>query len=66
MHAEEHCEIWNLNWNSKVTIDDPFIEVAEVTFIYQTKDMIQKILKMVFYTTAFFILIHLYMRYKID
>ncbi|MED0997720.1 hypothetical protein P4T34_20055 [Bacillus mobilis] len=42
VHAEEHCEIWNLNWNSKVTIDDPFIEVAEVTFIYQTKDMIQK------------------------
>ncbi|MED2187018.1 hypothetical protein, partial [Bacillus wiedmannii] len=42
VHAEEHCEIWNLNWNSKVTIDDPFIEVAEVTFIHQTKDMIQK------------------------
>lgn len=42
VHAEEYCEIWNLNWNSKVTIDDPFIEVAEVTFIYQTKDMIQK------------------------
>lgn len=42
VHAEEHCEIWNLNWNSKVTIDDLFIEVAEVTFIYQTKDMIQK------------------------
>ncbi|MED0940298.1 hypothetical protein P4T37_26960 [Bacillus mobilis] len=42
VHAEEHCEIWNLNWNSKVTIDDPFIEVAEVTFIYQTKDMIHK------------------------
>ncbi|TCJ78389.1 UNVERIFIED_ORG: hypothetical protein EDC93_110106 [Bacillus cereus] len=42
VHAEEHCEIWNLNWNNKVTIDDPFIEVAEVTFIYQTKDMIQK------------------------
>ncbi len=42
VHAEEHCEIWNLNWNSKVTIDDPFIEVAEVIFIYQTKNMIQK------------------------
>ncbi|MED2040491.1 hypothetical protein P4V58_25735, partial [Bacillus wiedmannii] len=28
VHAEEHCEIWTLNWNSKVTIDDPFIEVA--------------------------------------
>ncbi|HDR7671686.1 TPA: hypothetical protein QCX97_005698 [Bacillus wiedmannii] len=42
VHAEEHCEIWNLNWNSKVTIDDPFIEVAEVTFIHQAKDMIQK------------------------
>ncbi|HDR8183812.1 TPA: hypothetical protein QC116_003242 [Bacillus thuringiensis] len=42
VHAEENCEIWNLNWNSKVTIDDPFIEVAEVTFIYQTKDIIQK------------------------
>ncbi|KMP74355.1 hypothetical protein [Bacillus wiedmannii] len=42
VHAEEHCEIWNLNWNSKVTIDDPFIEVAEVTFIHRTKDMIQR------------------------
>ncbi|MED2794845.1 hypothetical protein P4256_24555 [Bacillus wiedmannii] len=42
VHAEEHCEIWTLNWNSKVTIDNPFIEVAEVTFIHQTKDMIQK------------------------
>ncbi|PQQ47278.1 hypothetical protein [Bacillus thuringiensis] len=42
VHAEEHCEIWTLNWNNKVTIDNPFIEVAEVTFIHQTKDMIQK------------------------
>ncbi|KAA0803730.1 hypothetical protein [Bacillus sp. BB56-3] len=42
VHAEEHCEIWDLNWNSKVTIDNPFIELAEVTFIHQTKDMIQK------------------------
>ncbi|EJR80155.1 hypothetical protein [Bacillus cereus] len=42
VHAEEYCEIWTLNWNSKVTIDNPFIEVAEVTFIHQTKDMIQK------------------------
>lgn len=42
VHAEEHSEIWTLNWNSKVTIDNPFIEVAEVTFIHQTKDMIQK------------------------
>ena len=42
VHAEEYCEIWNLNWNSKVTIDDPFIEVAEVTFISQTMDIIQK------------------------
>ncbi|MED2235606.1 hypothetical protein P4V96_30585, partial [Bacillus thuringiensis] len=42
VHSEEHCEIWNLNWNSKVTIDNPFIELAEVTFIHQTKDMIQK------------------------
>ncbi len=67
VHAEEHCEIWNLNWNSKVTINDPFIELAEVTFIHQTKRYdSKKILKMVFYTTAFFILVHLYMRYKID
>ncbi|MFJ8219868.1 hypothetical protein [Bacillus cereus] len=42
VHADEHCEIWNLNWNSKVTIDNPFIELAEVTFIHQTKDMIRK------------------------
>ncbi|MCW9134344.1 hypothetical protein OF830_26525 [Bacillus paramycoides] len=41
VHAEEHCEIWNLTWNSRVTIDNPFIELAEVTFIHQTKDMIQ-------------------------
>ncbi|PFJ10227.1 hypothetical protein COI90_32000, partial [Bacillus cereus] len=40
--AEQHCEIWNLNWNSKVTIDNPFIELAEVTFIHQTKDRIQQ------------------------
>lgn len=42
VHAEQHCEIWNLNWNSKVTIDNPFVELAEVTFIHQTKDRIQK------------------------
>ncbi|WP_242312112.1 hypothetical protein, partial [Bacillus cereus group sp. BfR-BA-01331] len=42
VHAEEHCEIWNLTWNSGVTIDNPFIELAEVTFIHQTRDMIQK------------------------
>lgn len=42
VHAEEKCEIWNLYWNSRTVTDNPFIELAEVTFVYHPKELIQQ------------------------
>ncbi|HDR7762063.1 hypothetical protein [Bacillus cereus] len=42
VHADGRCEIWSLNWNTKLTLDNPFIELAQVTIVYKDKTEIQK------------------------
>ncbi|PEB54634.1 hypothetical protein COO03_05175 [Bacillus sp. AFS098217] len=42
VQTEENSEIWNLFWNSKTTIDNPFIEIAQVIVVYKEKTEIQK------------------------
>ncbi|EOO70420.1 hypothetical protein IIC_04647 [Bacillus cereus VD021] len=42
VHAEKTCEIWSLNWNVKLTLDSPFVELAQVTIVYKEKTDIQK------------------------
>ncbi|HHY0839217.1 TPA: hypothetical protein ACVW80_005349 [Bacillus thuringiensis] len=45
VHADGRCEIWSLNWNTKLTLDNPFIELAQVTIVYKDKTEIQKNLR---------------------
>ncbi|MEB8855256.1 hypothetical protein P4H06_02135 [Bacillus cereus] len=42
VHAEKQCETWNLNWNAKLTLDNPFVELAQVTIVYKERTNIQK------------------------
>ncbi|AFQ19836.1 hypothetical protein P9133_02235 [Bacillus thuringiensis] len=42
VHAEKKCEIWNLNWNARLTLDNPFVELAQVTIVYKERTDIQK------------------------
>ncbi|EJP86386.1 hypothetical protein OCA20_24670 [Bacillus cereus] len=49
VHANGRCEIWSLNWNTKLTLDNPFIELAQVTIVYKDKTEIKKIFEMDLY-----------------
>nr|WP_230690706.1 hypothetical protein [Bacillus thuringiensis] len=55
VHAEKQCEIWNLNWNAKLTLDNPFVELAQVTIVYKERTNIQKDLQEGFCMSKFYL-----------